>query len=480
MPAAVVMAVLCVSSGAHAQGVGDTATAMPGVFRVGVPTPVPSGLRVAGSGGYGYTEAQPDTDADGAHHRLMGKLAGVFSPAPAFLFGANLSGRYHKHPEGDSGLVGDPTLMVRWLATDTAPTAASPWSFGVDFDLMMPGGEAPSLIVDALTPSLSLLLSHTSGALTLATRAGYRLDNSAAAMEDIDRLSDSDRLALGLSEVDAALAGVGISYRSGNTEYLGELSADLLVGEGAPDMMQSPLRVGAGVRHAFSDTISGELFVDVTLSDRPALLPTDVVIPIEPRASIWLGLRFGSAAPTVASTETGDAVEDKPEEEKPEETTGPAAVEVATSSAKVSVVDSNGVSIPGATVVVVQGDTKLSLKAGEDGVLSAEGIPLGKVTLKVSAESFVSQSINVTLEEGKTLETKIQMEPEIPPGQVRGLVRSFRGRGIAATIVILSKGGGDAVATVTAGKDGHFRVMSSPVATKCLSKPRVTSLRNAR
>ncbi|NRA35601.1 MAG: carboxypeptidase regulatory-like domain-containing protein [Polyangiaceae bacterium] len=430
---------------------------MPGVFRVGVPTPVPSGVRVAGSGGYAYTEAQ--SDADGTHHRLMGKLAAVLSPAPAFLFGGNLSGRYDKHPEGDSGLVGDPTVMVRWLATDTAPTAASPWSFGVDMDLMMPGGEAPSLIVDALTPSMSLLLSHTSGSLTLAARGGYRLDNSAAAMHDIERLSDSDRLALGLSEVDAVLAGIAMSYRSGKTEYLAELSADLLVGDGAPDMMQSPMRVGAGVRHAFSDTLSGELFVDVTLSDRPALLPTDVVIPVEPRSSVWLGLRYGPAAPTASTTDTE---EEKPVEEKPEETEAPAAAATPTSSAKVSVVDSNGATIPGATVVLVQGDKKITLKAGEGGALRAEGVPLGKATLQVSAESFVSQSIDVSLEKGKALQTKIQMEPAIPPGQVRGLVRSFRGRGIAATIVILSKEGGDAVATVQAGKDGHFRVGVEP------------------
>ena len=110
----------------------------------------------------------------------------------------------------------------------------------------------------------------------------------------------------------------------------------------------------------------------------------------------------------------------------------------------------------------MQGDKKITLKAGEGGALRAEGVPLGKATLQVSAESFVSQSIDVSLEKGKALQTKIQMEPAIPPGQVRGLVRSFRGRGIAATIVILSKEGGDAVATVQAGKDGHFRVGVEP------------------
>jgi hypothetical protein len=64
-------------------------------------------------------------------------------------------------------------------------------------------------------------------------------------------------LALGVSEFNAILAGIGTSISLGNGgALLGEVSWDLLVGSGAPSGLESPIRLTLGLRKALRDDLT--------------------------------------------------------------------------------------------------------------------------------------------------------------------------------------------------------------------------------
>src|SRR5690242_13001286 len=72
--------------------IGDTAWALPGIVRVGVPASGPRRFAAAGSAGYGFTEGQGS--GDGAHHRLGGSVAAAVAPLPLLELALRFDGRY--------------------------------------------------------------------------------------------------------------------------------------------------------------------------------------------------------------------------------------------------------------------------------------------------------------------------------------------------------------------------------------------------
>src|SRR5688572_1240768 len=84
------------SPDARADGTeGAAGDAQPGLHRVGFPEATRPTL--AGTFGYGFTEAQ--SAADGAHHRLSLRLAGAASVLPWLNLAPVVSGRYDLHPD---------------------------------------------------------------------------------------------------------------------------------------------------------------------------------------------------------------------------------------------------------------------------------------------------------------------------------------------------------------------------------------------
>ena len=277
-------------SQAQQQPIGNTAWALPGIIRVGVAAAGSKRVAGAGSAGYGYTESL--VPGVSAHHRLDGAVAAGYVPAAWAALGLRLDGRYDWHPGGeetDRGLTGDPRLLLR-----AGTVAAGQLHLGAEARVLVPGGDAPSIVFDATTVAAQLLAAwHGPGSgLTVASAAGFRLDNSANAIEDPARYSAADRVALGLSEFHAVLLGLGLGYRIGSTELLGEVTADVLVGSGAPPVKRSPLRISLGLRQHLSDSLQLQLTTNTSLSGQPGTAPTDDLVPIEPRFSGLVGLCY--------------------------------------------------------------------------------------------------------------------------------------------------------------------------------------------
>ena len=290
--AAAILSVSYESFGAEPQAkanVGDASDALPGVVRTPIVGEATPRLALALDAGYGFTEAQAD---EGPHHRILGQLGVGLAPLTWLELSMRAMARHDRHPDdgmgSDSGSTTDLALSAR-----AGDDLGSGFRVGGDLGARFPGSEAPadSLSSPAIDARLLLGWARDAG-VRFAGYAGYRLDYTDGVAEDRERYRLGDRLALGVSEFDAVLVGVGAIVPVASTELLAELSGDVLVGSGAPEFSQSPLRASAGARIGLSDRAHIEVLGDVSLSSRPDLGPDAPLIPIEPRFSLMAGFRY--------------------------------------------------------------------------------------------------------------------------------------------------------------------------------------------
>ncbi len=281
----------------------------------------------------------------------------------------------------------------------------------------------------------------------LAFNAGYRLDRSAEVLDARDRLRirAGDRLALRLSDSDAVLLGLGASKRLGaretpasRIEVLGELTWDLLVGANAPAALESPLRVGLGGRYHLKEddesfgALQLEARTELSLSARPTSGPTDALFPIDPRFAIIFGVRW---APAFGSRP-------KPGDKQGGAAGGVAgaggAAALATSSLRGRVTAAEtGAAIAGARVTVTSDDpaqpNEHTAETGADGSFQVTELRPGRVHVVVKAAGFDETSADTNLAAAPAA-LDLVMKKAIKPGQLRGLVRSFNGKALVATI----------------------------------------------
>ncbi|HEY3665497.1 MAG TPA: hypothetical protein VGL19_05830, partial [Polyangiaceae bacterium] len=250
------VALLVTTRAVFAEG-GDGDRALPALGHVALAEQRQTGrITAAGTVGFGLTESQGS--GDGLHERLSSRLALSAYAAPWLAFGLLGDGRYDRHP-ADAGGVDDGWLFRPELCS-RASAELGRLRFGVDVAAWVPAGSNVGSSFNGVSLDSRLLLSRRAGAFTVGVQAGFRVDRSAHAVGDTAALRRGDRIALGASDFDAVLAGLGVSYNWGETELFGETTADLLVGSGAPSPGKSPIRVTAGVRQALGgEALSAEL-----------------------------------------------------------------------------------------------------------------------------------------------------------------------------------------------------------------------------
>lgn len=418
------LALLALTFAAHAEGVGDGARARSALGRVGVPEPgKPGAAAVAADLNGGFTEAL--ATGDSTHVRAGGSAAGAVDIARFLNVGLWLAGRYDHHGKDAQG-VDDGWLFQSELST------RSSWRFGalglgLEGDAWLPGGKDLGQSLSAVGVDGKLLLSaQATPALVVAGFGGYRLDRSSKIVGDPARLRFGDRSALGASDFDAVLAGVGIGYVTGRTTLFGEAAAQLLLG--SPKLAASPLWLTLGARRALGPSgLSAEVSLTGLASARPDLGATASLFPLEPRATLAFGLRyrFGQAAPSAPPP---------PPPAKPSPVETPPPVAVAPTSVDLVLLDERGQPLPRAKVVVSQGDAEVPLVESEPGHYRLEDAKPGKARLRVTADGFKPFEREVELGAGQAVRVDARAEAALPAAQVRGLVRSFRGKPLAASI----------------------------------------------
>ncbi|HUH00523.1 MAG TPA: carboxypeptidase-like regulatory domain-containing protein [Kofleriaceae bacterium] len=411
------------------QRVGDAGDAAPGLVHLAVPAQMDPGVTVAWTSGYGF---RGETLAMGDRpHRLAGNLSLSVRPRPWLAAGLRLDGRYDRHAvDGgtDSGWVGDPRIDLR------AHRARGNAAFGIAAGLWFPAADLLSLA--GTSAELRGLGSYRLDDVTLAANLGLRLDRSAATVDDPDRLSLADRMALGASDANAVLLGLGLAWRRGPIEIAGEWSWDLLVGSGAPAAAESPMRLSVEARRQLRGPVWLRIGFETSVSSTPVVEPGAPLVPIEPRVAVWLGAiyRFGGPA--------GDP---------PARPIRPA---VLTGALEGRVVDDAGAGVAGATVRAGE----LTVTTDADGRYRFEALPVGEIELEIAAPRFRPRTITVRVTEGEVADVAAALEPTLPPGQIRGLVRTLSGKPIRGATIRLEPLG----TMVESSDDGSFRVDVQP------------------
>jgi hypothetical protein len=263
------------------------------------------------------------------------------------------------------------------------------------------------------------LLATNVGRVRLASLAGYRFNHGAPAGSDAAHLSPGDRLALGLSEFDAVLLGLGAGVWIGRSELLCEISADVLVGSDAPAFSQSPLRLAAGVRRGVARGLSLELLAVGSLSQQPDLSASAPLVPNEPRFSLFASVRY-------------QFLPEAPPPSRP--VPAPTPAQSAILRLEVTVLDDQGAPVTSPAVFVTGADERRDLTCDPAGHCVIEDAKAGDLVVHVEVPDFERVERAVKLQAGVPAKLEVRLVALAPPSQLRGVVRSLDGKAVTARV----------------------------------------------
>jgi hypothetical protein len=115
----------------------------------------------------------------------------------------------------------------------------------------------------------------------------------------------------------------------------------------------------------------------------------------------------------------------------------------------VHVTTTDGYPLSDAVVELEQGATRLAVPHRNLESYVLDGPPSGDATLRISAPRLKSQARAIRLNSAEPLVVDVELEAAPPSGQVQGLVRTFGGKGLRASIRI--EPGGVELATDDSG-----------------------------
>jgi hypothetical protein len=393
------------------------------VYRVAVAAPRPGfDATFAANGGYAFTGAQKGEN--GSHHRVFGTLGVALQPLRFLGAALQLEGRVDSHPKDALGshstVLGEPRLFVR-----AAEAVGKSVALGAQLDWRLPGADVPSLQPGSSSLDGRLLATFVPAPeLAVAVNVGYRIDKTSNLIDNVARIRRGDRISLSASEFDAIPLGVGVSKRIDKLEVNGEVTWDVLIGGGAPSALKSPLHLNVGGRYFFSEAFAAEARVDFLLSERPGSMASDPIVPIDPRFGITIGFRYTTARkPKPVEVPTDKPTTQTPVDQNPSAVTG---------TLRGKITGEDGEPIADATVSV--GDK--SVQTGPDGSYVLNEVPLGKASVTVKKEGFEDRTVeaDVSAGPGGGAAVDVSTKHAIKPGQLRGLIRAFSGKPLAATI----------------------------------------------
>ena len=440
--------------------------ALPGGIRTPSAVVLPAGaFTVASLGGFGWRSGLLPRTEDKEHRfgRAIGNLAFAYAPHELVTIALALDGRYDRHfgvpqpAEGstEDGYVGDPRLLVR------AGKSLGGVAVGGQLGVWVPGKDAPSVAASAISVDARALVSFRVGPGRLDVDAGFRLDNSAESVDDPQRLSLADRVSLGVSEFHAVVGGAHFVMPMGKAYFGAETTLDLFIGSGAPGpVIRGGVHGGLHVTPAWAVQAFVEIAKVPAIDDVDAAMNAIPLIAYEPMITGGIGVvgRFGGSRARGASDVTVDEV--------------PADVEVIEYAEFSGIVtDENGKPVAGAKVSVKLQKATATGVTDDNGEYTVGQLPIGRtvkgvtalddtgaeLTIEVEGKKPVTQTL--TLAKGKNAVTKLALEPMLPPGQLRAVIRAAAtGKPIAGAVVQIEPGG----LTATSAADGTLSIDLPP------------------
>jgi hypothetical protein len=422
----------------QSQTAGPGAYALPGFDRVRCAPPFDKNLAVIWSAGYGYTEGV--LEENDSHNRLQTQFGAALVPAPWLAAAARYDLRYDWHwvdGERDRGIAGQSTYVVQ-----AGTQAMRALNVGGEAVVWLPSGLTQSKTLHAMSLDLNALATYlpNSSPLILSGRAGFRLDNSRYATgSDADRMSRADRLALGESDANALLLGAAIAWQLPAVAILGEWTWDVLVGSRAPKLLESPLRLEAGVHWPFSRYASLRGLLGVCPGARPPIAARGPLIPVEPRFWMTVGISFRLPWTAVLHTFSPQS--------------GPRKADIAG-----KITDISGKPLAGAEVKLLD-SPGLSTRTDAQGRFRLTAVPAGAHRLSVCAQRMQCQSVPLAVAERANPPVSVGLEPSVVT--VSGVVLAPSGEPVAGATVRVGKGEGRRE-TITDAQ-GRYRFEDVPV-----------------
>jgi hypothetical protein len=430
---------------------------------------------------------------DHKFNRIIGDLAFAFGVTDMISIGLSLDGRYDRHwgsvgdasknlmtttaAGGDDGYVGDPHLMVR------AGKSTGSMIIGGQLGVWVPGKDAPSVAGSAISVDVRGLVSLPAGPGLLSFGVGFRLDNSAKSVDDPMKLSLSDRVSLGVSDYNAVFGSAQLRIPAGKAWVGLEGSLDAFVGgPGTPDMGQVAhaelargkliFRGGVTAGYHITDAISGVVFLEAAkvpgINDAQIDDANIPLVPYEPLIAGGIGLnaRFGgpkAVKPVIMLDCHQHVPPDCPA------VNVPILVEISG-----TVVDTAGKPVVGAKVSATLKNSQVEPTITDDkGAFTLKGVRIGQTTdgKETIDETGVEVNVDVSgmkpgkasiaqIAKGSNTVPPITIEPVLPPGQLRGVVRSLAAGGKNVEGAEIKVTPGDAHATTAA--DGTFQIDLAP------------------
>jgi hypothetical protein len=433
--------------------------------------------------------------------RALANVAGAYGITPTLTVGLSLDGYYDRHagfPTGPSsgcgdtceeGYVGAPHLSGRYVRR------VGDVAVGAHAELWIPGDQMPSLKLGATSLELRGLVSLHVGPGLLSIDAGLRLDNTGKTTNDIVSLTVPDRVSYGSSDYHALVAGLHYAVIVSSRLWVaGESSVARFIGRppaGRADLEDGRwlARLGGSVGYAFTPHWHAIAFIDAVKS--PGVLDTQAManeiplIPYEPVLTTGLGVqaRFGggSASPSRADAQRRSCWDTPAGCESEEQ---PLVGAIAG-----TVLDDDGKPLGGATVTITGKATGVSAMAttSADGTYAITNIRLGKRTLTptrigpTSTDTLEETELEMRIEAdgrdpvvsritapkpGQNAVPAVTLQPTLPSGQVKGIVRTRRGEPIANAVIDVVPG----EATAISGVDGTFAIDLVPGTYKVTAK----------
>lgn len=456
------------------EGLGISSDGLVGGSHVGVLERDARYAAVGLQGGYGFLESVGPNS--GAHHSLIGSAAASLRLSPLFSAALGMRGWIQYHPDdtlgADKTLYGTPELRIRsggWISRQ--------WALGGDVRVWLPGVSAPSIVWDAVTVDLAALATWTpTSKMMLGAKAGVRLDRSAEAAPDVDRLRYGDRISLPLCDYHSILTGLVWAFQIRPLWIWTEFSADWLVGRMAPTRF-SPMRLAAGVRWRLHARIQLHATVVTALGPRPNVEIDDPWIPIEPRVSGMLGMTviFGGDKSTASDrnnngeiAQEGERLAETPKTEAAQEQNAEKETDNAelpeteavrpVGTVAATILDKDGLPIAGAKVTVAADGFVREVKTARDGHFEVPDVPEGEATVRVTVPYFNPLEWTAEVQAGETWRQEVPPMQESEVGsQIRGLVRNLDGLPVSAKIVVTPGGH-----SLSADEMGEFQLDVEP------------------